>query len=204
MKNKVARYRLLFSKMLLLVFIVSLIIFEHGAITNKAISISFDILGFALVLIGGFGRLWASLYIEGNKLGKIISEGPYSIMRNPLYVFSLILLLGYCFAIQSIIVASLSIILFALIYMPTIYNEERRLLSVHDEGYKSYYERTPRFIPKFRLYKEVESGSEINVNIRRIRNVLMEVASFIFFFGLIKIFDLLHHINILPTIFTLY
>ena len=69
MKNRVARYRLLFSKMLLLAFIVTLIIFDHGAIDNEAVSISLDVIGFVFVLIGGFGRIWASLYIEGNKIG---------------------------------------------------------------------------------------------------------------------------------------
>ena len=204
MKNRVARYRLFFSKILLLAFIVTLVIFDHGAIANEAVSISLDVVGFALVLIGGFGRIWASLYIEGNKTGKIISKGPYSMTRNPLYVFSLILLIGYCFAIQSIVVASASIILFALIYMPTVYNEEKRLLSAHNKKYQEYYDRTPRFIPKFSLYQESESGNNISVNIRNIRNVLVEIAGFIFFFGLIKLLDLLHHIGVIPNLYILY
>ena len=204
MKNKVARYRLFFSKILLLAFIVSLVIFEHGAINNVAASISLDIIGFAFVLIGGFGRIWASLYIEGNKIGKIISKGPYSMMRNPLYVFSLILLMGYCLAIQSIIIASVSIILFALIYLPTIYNEEKRLLSAHSQSYERYYQKTPRFLPKFSNYKESETGREISVNIRNIKNVLIEIAGFIFFFGIIKLLDLLHYIKAIPNLYILY
>ena len=204
MKNKVARYRLLLSKILLLAFIVTLVVFDHGAIANIAISTSLDVIGFALVLIGGFGRIWASLYIEGNKIGKIISKGPYSIMRNPLYVFSLILLAGYCLAIQSIIVASVSIVLFALIYLPTIYNEEKRLLSAHNQSYENYYQKTPRFLPKFSIYEESDSGSEISVNIRNIKNVLVEIAGFIFFFGIIKLLDLLHYIELIPTLYILY
>jgi len=125
-------------------------------------------------------------------------------MRNPLYVFSLILLIGYCLAIQSIIIASVFIILFVLIYVPTIYNEEKRLLSAHNERYEEYYRRTPRFMPKLSLYQESESGSEISINIRNIRNVLIEIAGFIFFFGLIKLFDLLHHIEVLPKFYILY
>ena len=204
MKNKVARYRLLLSKILLLAFIVALVIFEHGSIHNVGVSISLDIIGFALVLIGGFGRIWASLYIEGNKIGKIISKGPYSMMRNPLYVFSLILLIGYCLAIQSIIVASVLIILFALIYLPTIYNEEKRLLSAHNKSYEQYYKKTPRFMPKVSIYEESDTGSEISVNIRNVKNVLIEIAGFIFFFGVIKLLDILHYIEAIPSIFILY
>ena len=204
MKNKIARHRILLSKFLLLVFISVLMISEHGYVSNKTLSISFDMIGFALVLIGGFGRIWASLYIEGSKTGKLVSKGPYSMMRNPLYVFSVIILIGYCLAIQSIVVASVSLILFILIYVPTVYSEEKNLLGLHDEVYNEYYQKTPRFFPKISLYQETSLGQDsININIRKIRNVLIEISGFIFFFGIIKLFDLLHHINILPKLFVL-
>ena len=88
--------------------------------------------------------------------------------------------------------------------MPTIYNEEKRLLSAHNQKYKDYYRRTPRFLPKFSLYEESDSGNEISVNIRNVRSVLVEIAGFIFFFGVIKLFDLLHHIGMVPTFYILY
>ena len=87
-KSKTAKNRLLISKTLLVAFIVILTISDHGTISNDNISIALKIVGFILILIGGFGRLWSSLYIEGNKNEKLISGGPYSMMRNPLYIFS--------------------------------------------------------------------------------------------------------------------
>ena len=88
--------------------------------------------------------------------------------------------------------------------MPTIYNEEKRLLSAHNQSYEDYYQKTPRFLPKISIYDESDSGSEISINIRNIKNVLIEIAGFIFFFGIIKLLDLLHHIDVIPNLYILY
>ena len=147
-KSKTAKNRLLISKILLIAFIVVLVIADHGNLDSD-ISLSLKVAGFILILIGGFGRLWSSLYIEGSKNEKLISSGPYSMMRNPLYVFSFSLLAGYSCAIQSIIISAVLLGLFVIIYMPTIYNEERILLSRHSDNYKSYYDKTPRILTNF-------------------------------------------------------
>ena len=58
-------------------------------------SLQMSILGFVLVVFGSFGRIWASLYIEGNKTKNLITAGPFSMVRNPLYFFSLIMQQDY-------------------------------------------------------------------------------------------------------------
>jgi protein-S-isoprenylcysteine O-methyltransferase Ste14 len=44
--------------------------------------------GVILLAIASFGRIWCSLYIGGFKTNSLISGGPYSLCRNPLYFFS--------------------------------------------------------------------------------------------------------------------
>ena len=44
--------------------------------------------GWLFVGIGVMGRIWCSLYISGFKNAKLVTEGPYSLCRNPLYLFS--------------------------------------------------------------------------------------------------------------------
>ena len=202
-KSRTAKNRLLISKTLLVAFIVVLAISDHGSIDNSDISIALKIVGFVLILIGGFGRLWSSLYIEGNKNEKLISGGPYSMMRNPLYVFSLTLLAGYCCAIQSIAVSVVFLGLFVIIYMPTIYNEEKILLSLYSDLYKSYYDRTPRFLPKFSLYKSHKEDNMMDVNIKKIQRVIIEIAGFTFFYGLIIVLDIFHQKGYIETFFKL-
>ena len=203
-KNRVAKYRLLLSKILLVAFISILVVSEHGNITSEGTSISLDLLGFTLILIGGFGRLWSSLYIEGNKNRKLICEGPYSMMRNPLYVFSFILLVGYCCAIQSILIAGIFLFIFTIIYTPTIYNEEKILLSCHSDIYSDYFKATPRFLPKIKNYTSSTNEGEVGINMKKIESVIIEISGFIFCFGLIKLLNFLHHSGQLKTFFILY
>ena len=151
-------------------------------------SLLFSYIGFSLVVLGGFGRIWASLYLEGFKTRKLIKEGPYSMVRNPLYFFSLMLFLGMCFAIKSIAVSFALLVVFVLFHIPTILNEEKVLLSTHDESYKAYYESTPRLLPNIFKYKKTESTDMIQVRIKSIIKRLWEVIGYLFLFTLIDFF----------------
>ena len=151
-------------------------------------SVLFSCIGFTFVVLGGFGRIWASLYLEGFKTKKLIKEGPYSMVRNPLYFFSLMLFLGMCFAIKSIAISVALLLVFVLFHVPTILNEEKVLLSTHDESYRAYYESTPRLLPNLFKYKKTESTDMIQVRIKSINKRLWEVIGYLFLFTLIDFF----------------
>jgi protein-S-isoprenylcysteine O-methyltransferase Ste14 len=46
--------------------------------------------GLLLILICILGRTWTTLYIGGLKRRTLVTKGPYSVVRNPLYLFTLL------------------------------------------------------------------------------------------------------------------
>ena len=98
-------------------------------------SLQMSILGFVLVVFGSFGRIWASLYIEGNKTKNLVTSGPFSMVRNPLYFFSLIMLLGFSLALKAIYLPLALLLIFVIFHIPTIANEERKLRTNHGDKF---------------------------------------------------------------------
>ena len=48
-----------------------------------------EMAGLVLILVCILGRTWCTLYIGGLKKRELVTAGPYSVVRNPLYVFTL-------------------------------------------------------------------------------------------------------------------
>ncbi|MBN8965496.1 MAG: isoprenylcysteine carboxylmethyltransferase family protein [Rhizobiales bacterium] len=59
---------------------------EAGNSTHEMI----EWFGIVAIVTCILGRTWASLYIGGRKIEQFVTNGPYSVMRNPLYFFSIL------------------------------------------------------------------------------------------------------------------
>src|SRR5262245_36127901 len=84
--------------------------FGHG------VRIVFEMLGFLLLIIAALGRLWAFAYIGGKKNRELCQEGPYSLTRNPLYLFSFVGVIGASLALQSPALCAVSAVFFLCYY----------------------------------------------------------------------------------------
>jgi len=154
-------------------------------------SLGLSVVGFVLVTLGGFGRLWSSLYVEGFKTKTLITEGPYSMVRNPLYFFTHIILLGFCCVVKSIPIAIALLIAFTLLHVPAIIKEERKLLAQHDNNYTEYYNNTPRLIPNIFKYKQTRSTDRIQVKIDKINQVIWEIIGYFMLYMVIDLYILI-------------
>ena len=103
--------------------------------------------GLILVLIAMVGRIWCSAHVFGRKSKDLCTDGPHSLCRNPLYIFSFCAGLG----IAAQTGAPLIIVLFTAIswtyYLAVISAEERRLKHMFGKRYDDYVSSTHRFVP---------------------------------------------------------
>jgi len=91
----------IFAVFLLVTVCVSSSLWEGSV---PLISTTLFFLGAIMVSIASLGRLWCSVYIAGYKTDHLVTSGPYSMCRNPLYFFSLIGALGVGFASENVLI----------------------------------------------------------------------------------------------------
>ncbi len=104
-----------------------------------------SILGSLLLVAPGLGlRAYASGYVQKN--AELTTTGPYAYTRNPLYLGSILLALGFAAASLRLSIFAALGLLFALIYVPVIRAEEE-YLRAHFAGFGEYARRVPRLIP---------------------------------------------------------
>lgn len=115
------------------------------------------VLGLALIIICIVGRAWCSLYIGGRKKAEVVARGPYSISRNPLYVFSFMGAFGMGAQSGSVTLAVLFLVVTYLVFRSTVKREEIWLAGEFGEPYLAYMKRTPRFWPKFSAWRDEET-----------------------------------------------
>jgi protein-S-isoprenylcysteine O-methyltransferase Ste14 len=115
-----------------------------------------EIGGIVLIILAIFGRAWCTLYIGGRKARDLTDTGPYSISRNPLYLFSFIGATGIGAQTGSLVVALLFGIGAFAIFLPVILREERALETLFGEPFEDYKARVPRFGPRFGAWRDAE------------------------------------------------
>lgn len=103
-------------------------------------------LGAALAFAGEALRLWASGHLEKNR--KLTTTGPYAWTRNPLYLGSLVVGVGFSVAAGRVALVVLLVILFGAVYIPVMKREALRLRESFGADYTLYASRVPLFLPR--------------------------------------------------------
>lgn len=108
-----------------------------------------DVLGIGFVLFGFLFRVSARGY-KGEKSpdGKIlIKDGPYGLIRNPMYFGTLLIGTGITFVIFQLWTLLLFWLIFLLIYVQQIKKEENVLSKRFAEEYSNYAKTVPKYLP---------------------------------------------------------
>ncbi|TIO91589.1 MAG: isoprenylcysteine carboxylmethyltransferase family protein, partial [Mesorhizobium sp.] len=158
-----------------------------------------EMFGVLLIFLGIVGRLWSTLYIGGRKSSEVVTGGPYSITRNPLYLFSTVAAAGVGAQIGSFSGIILFAVLCAGAFHIVILREERYLKEVLGAPYKAYLARVPRFFPKLSLYQEGDTGS---FKPRLLLNTLLDGLVFLVALPAFELIDGAQQSGVLPVWFT--
>ncbi|MFZ0277411.1 MAG: isoprenylcysteine carboxylmethyltransferase family protein [Candidatus Sulfotelmatobacter sp.] len=114
------------------------------------------VLGAIVVVPGLLTRALASGHVRKNEA--LATSGPYAYTRNPLYLGSLLMGLGFAVAARSWAVGVALVVMFFVIYLPVIRDEEAFLRRTFPE-FEEYARRVPRMLPRLRP----SSGNENEV-----------------------------------------
>ncbi len=110
------------------------------------------IIGGVVSVLGILIRGWASGHIRKNQ--NLALSGPYAFTRNPLYLGSFLLGIGFTIASSVWWLALVFIVLFLGIYLPVMRVEAEDLTQMFGEDYKEYIENVPLFFPRLTAWKK--------------------------------------------------
>jgi len=193
--------RIPLSRMFVLMLLATLLLtssaWEGVSITTSV----YFLLGCVLAGVASLGRLWCSLYIAGYKNVSLVTKGPYSVTRNPLYFFSFLGGAGVGLATETLSVP-LAVILVMLLYYPAVIKgEEKRLMDIHGEEFEAYCRRTPAFFPKWSLLEEPQT---YQVNPRIFKKNIFGALWFIWLLGILELIEAMHEMGILPVFWEIF
>ena len=90
-------------------------------------------------------RALASGHVKKNE--ELTTSGPYAYTRNPLYLGSLVMAVGFAVAARSWWILALLAIYFVSIYLPVIRSEEMYLQQAFP-SFEEYARHVPRLVPR--------------------------------------------------------
>ena len=112
-------------------------------------------LGTILIVPGLLIRALASGHVRKNEA--LATSGPYAYTRNPLYLGSLLMGVGFAVAARSWWVAVALVVMFFAIYLPVIRDEEAFLRGKFPE-FEEYARRVPRMFPTIMPARSDDAG----------------------------------------------
>ena len=113
------------------------------------------LIGACVSLLGLASRAWAAGHIRKNS--QLATSGPYAFTRNPLYLGSFLLGLGFTIASGQLVLGLLFVALFVGIYLPVMGVEATTLAELFPTDYAMYKRSVPLFFPRLTPFREHNS-----------------------------------------------
>ena len=107
--------------------------------------------GLIFVLIGEALRIWAAGHLKKTK--EVTATGPYAHVKNPLYLGTLLILIGFCLMAQNLYLLLIGLTVFFVYYAPFKKKREGQRLYEHfGQAWVDYDRAVPDYLPNLRPY----------------------------------------------------
>ena len=143
-----------------------------GSFLHEAI----EFFGLGLIVLCICGRMLCTLYIGGRKIEALVTEGPYSVVRNPLYSLSIVGAVGVGAQLGSFTLAIATGAVAYFVFLLVILKEEQVLSERFGTIYAEYTARVPRLLPNFTLWRE---AAKVEVDPRLVRITALDASLFL-------------------------
>jgi hypothetical protein len=153
--------------------------------------------GTFLAAAGTLGRIWCHLFISGYKTKALVQIGPYSMCRNPLYLFSAVGMIGIGLCSETLAIPAILVLFFAMYYPWIIRCEEDRLEARHPVDFLDYRYTTPAIWPRLVAYFEPETYTTYP---RIMRKNIVDGFWFIAFAAVVHVTSELQEADVLPSL----
>ncbi|WP_394801952.1 methyltransferase family protein [Rhizobium halophilum] len=159
-----------------------------------------EVLGTVAIFAAIAGRAWSLLYIGGRKNAELVTDGPYSISRNPLYLFSLVGIAGIGAQIGSVLAIVVLVFAAYLAFDMAIRGEEKYLRKRHENSFADYSGSTPRLWPDLSLWRESDNLPLRSASAMR---SLRDGMVFLGAWAAVEMIKLAQSLGVLPILWTL-
>ena len=140
------------------------LLFFNTSPSNRVLDEVCDFIGFVSILKGIFLRMSARGHKKfySQKSGKLVTTGPYSVIRNPMYLGSYLIGAGFALLVWPWWSLFLFTWIFYLRFKKQVVKEEKLLTGAFGDEYKTYCEKVPRFFPTVRNWFKIKPRKVFN------------------------------------------
>jgi len=164
---------------------------------ESGIAFSVEFAGYLFLLAGLTIRMWSFLYIGGRKSRELVTEGPYSLCRNPLYVGTFFLVIGAGLCFENLPMLAATVLVFVPAHLIAARLEEKHLERLFPTEYASYKRTVPGFLPRFRNYRPKE---ELVVRLRTVRRIMLDTVAVLLLPEIEDLLEVLHEAGAIPVL----
>ena len=150
-----------------------------------------------LIALACLGRIWCSVFIAGRKDTAIVIDGPYALVRHPLYVLSFLGGIGLSLATTSLTLVTLTAIVLAALIGGAARREEQWLGEHHRAAWALYAATTRRWWPDFSQWS-LPASTPVNPAI--LWKAFVDAGAFFLLYALMLAAIALREARVLPTL----